>query len=93
MDLILGHFVRESASAMVSAIALPILFIGFGLVTLGVLMCLDMLECLLHTLRLHWYVTIVTIVIVSIVDILLGWSSRVNSLKEMVSSLLHLRFR
>ena len=33
------------------------IFIGFfvfAIATFGVLMCLDMLECCLHTLRLHW---------------------------------------
>lgn len=33
------------------------MFIGFFVfmaATIGVLMCMDLLECILHTLRLHW---------------------------------------
>ena len=34
-----------------------VLFIGyviFGTLTVGILMCMDVMECFLHTLRLHW---------------------------------------
>jgi V-type H+-transporting ATPase subunit a len=27
----------------------------FGALTFGVLMCMDVMECFLHALRLHWY--------------------------------------
>ena len=33
------------------------LFVGFVIfasVTVGVMMCMDVMECFLHTLRLHW---------------------------------------
>lgn len=29
-------------------------FIIFASVTVGVMMCMDVMECFLHTLRLHW---------------------------------------
>lgn len=29
-------------------------FFIFANVTFGVLMCMDLMECFLHTLRLHW---------------------------------------
>ena len=29
-------------------------FFLFANVTFGVLMCMDLMECFLHTLRLHW---------------------------------------
>lgn len=31
-----------------------ILFPLFAAATFGVLMCMDVMECFLHTLRLHW---------------------------------------
>lgn len=31
-----------------------ILFPMFAAATFGVLMCMDVMECFLHTLRLHW---------------------------------------
>ncbi len=30
-------------------------FYVFAIVTFGILMAMDVMECFLHTLRLHWY--------------------------------------
>lgn len=30
------------------------MFVVFANATFGVLMCMDLMECFLHTLRLHW---------------------------------------
>ena len=37
-----------------SVVFLWVAFIVFGSVTVGVMMMMDVLECSLHTLRLHW---------------------------------------
>jgi vacuolar-type H+-ATPase subunit I/STV1 len=46
------------AFAMENVVALAgfcfVLFPVFWTVTFGVIMCMDLLECALHTLRLHW---------------------------------------
>ncbi len=42
--------------AMVSAspVGIMITFFMWATATIGVLMCMDVMECFLHTLRLHW---------------------------------------
>ena len=44
----------ESETAVGSIFGLFIAFFAFFSITFGVLMCMDTMECFLHTLRLHW---------------------------------------
>ena len=43
-----------SQSAIVNGILLSLIFAGFALLTIAVLLFMDLMECALHTLRLHW---------------------------------------
>ena len=38
----------------INGLLLSIVFIAYASVTFGVLLCMDLMECFLHTLRLHW---------------------------------------
>ena len=37
-----------------SIVGICISFLIYAMATFGVLMCMDTLECFLHSLRLHW---------------------------------------
>jgi V-type H+-transporting ATPase subunit a len=51
----IGNFGFGTEMSMgLSAIAFFILFLVFFTFTFFVLMCMDAMECFLHTLRLHW---------------------------------------
>ena len=41
-------------NAIVNDILLSLIFSGFSLLTIAVLLFMDLMECALHTLRLHW---------------------------------------
>ena len=50
----IGMFSRFIDQPVVDGMLLAIIFVIYGGVTFGVLLCMDFMECFLHTLRLHW---------------------------------------
>jgi V-type H+-transporting ATPase subunit a len=45
----------EAPKSIVMGSVLTVLaFVMFFIVTFGVIMCMDFMECFLHALRLHW---------------------------------------
>ena len=49
-----GMLSRFKDNPFVDGILLSVVFVIFGSVTFFVLLCMDLMECFLHTLRLHW---------------------------------------
>lgn len=52
--MILKKYLKGEDSAILNAIGLSVQFILFAMVTIGVILMMDQMECFLHTLRLHW---------------------------------------
>ena len=50
----IGIFSMITDYYFINGFLLSIVFIAFATVTFGVLLCMDLMECFLHTLRLHW---------------------------------------
>ena len=50
----IGILSRLTDNPLADGILLSFVFVIFGGVTFGVLLCMDFMECFLHTLRLHW---------------------------------------
>ena len=50
----LGYGIKASEYVVINGILAALFFVIFAVVTLGILMFMDCLECFLHTLRLHW---------------------------------------
>lgn len=53
-EKLLGDFGLKDSGSVQSTLALFVLFPAWASFTLFVLMCMDSMECFLHTLRLHW---------------------------------------
>ena len=53
-SMIYGWTIETSNSIIVSLLVIIFGFIFWFLVTVGVIMLMDLMECFLHALRLHW---------------------------------------
>ena len=54
LNMIFGFTISNSNNAFVSFLVIIFGFVFFFIVTLGVIMAMDLMECFLHALRLHW---------------------------------------
>jgi V-type H+-transporting ATPase subunit a len=54
MNLLFGPYVFAQENTAVTIIMGIIFWPALWTVSFGVLMCMDLLECFLHTIRLHW---------------------------------------
>ena len=54
LDMLLKPFMLGNGNPITDGLFLILVFVMYILVTFGVLMIMDLLECFLHALRLHW---------------------------------------
>lgn len=54
LELILAGFYKAPSNGIISGFMMVPAFFFLAIVTLSVLMVMDLMECFLHTLRLHW---------------------------------------
>lgn len=52
--MIIGFTIQDSDDVITSTLIIVLGFVFFAMVTLGVIMIMDTMECFLHALRLHW---------------------------------------
>jgi len=50
----LGYVGVLTQNSIINGILLSFIFVGFACLTIAVLLFMDLMECALHTLRLHW---------------------------------------
>ena len=53
-SMIFGFTIQDSDDILKSTVIIILGFAFFAMVTLGVIMIMDTMECFLHALRLHW---------------------------------------
>ena len=53
-EMTVGTHLVASTSIVGSVIGIVLGFVQLALATISVIMCMDVMECFLHSLRLHW---------------------------------------
>lgn len=53
-DMLLRPYLSGKNEIWIDSMCIVVAFVAFFLVTFSVLMCMDVMECFLHALRLHW---------------------------------------
>jgi V-type H+-transporting ATPase subunit a len=53
-EMIFGWTIKNSENMYVSVLVIIFGFVFFFLVSVAVVMCMSLMECFLHALRLHW---------------------------------------
>ena len=54
LDMIFRPWIQGQGNPVVDGLVAAVMFVMFLLVTFGVIMVMDLMECFLHALRLHW---------------------------------------